>query len=272
MDARDSSVSRRAPAPPRPGHRARMAALATAAATMAGLLLTPDRSAAESSAPGVSITSARVLLRDVMPDCPERACAADLGPAPPPASSRVVPAATIVSALAAAGEHTARAVHPVRVTSAARTVTPAELAELVRPVVERALPPGVTLAGIEPKSGAVLPLLASAGACALPRLPRRAGAVASTALIEFSYDGTLARRIPVLLRLVVSAEAARPSITKGHVVTLVIERRTATVSTQGVALGDADVGQLAQFKVQRTGRVVSARVESDHVARVMEGP
>lgn len=222
----------------------------------------------------VSVSTPRIHLEDVLPNCPPAACSFDLGPAPPPGSSRLIVPSDLRTALESVGESTKRLakLKAVRVTSAARTLSTSELALLVRPVVESSLPKGVTLAGIEPKTSVVVPLHATVGACVLSALPKRPGQFASTALIDFLHDGTLARRVPVLLRLVMSAEAARPDVPRGHVLTLVIERRSATISTQGVALRDAEIGELAQFKVQRTGRVVSARIESDGVAVVVESP
>lgn len=223
---------------------------------------------------GVRITGARVYLRDVMAGCPESACAADLGPAPPAGSSRWVPADAMRGALSAAGEKPAQ--YPdlaaKRVISASRVWSPAELGELLRPSIERKLPPGVRLVELQPKAGATLPLLASAGECTLPALPKRAGSVTTTATVEILHEGSAVRRVPVQLRLELSERAARPLIARGAVVTLVIERGLASVSARGTALSDAELGQLAPFRVQPTGRVVQARVQSAELARVMDQP
>jgi flagella basal body P-ring formation protein FlgA len=53
-------------------------------------------------------------------------------------------------------------------------------------------------------------------------------------------------------------------------VTLVIRRSTATISTQGTALKDVEVGEVAPFRVHRTGKVVQARVRSSTLALVLE--
>ncbi len=57
---------------------------------------------------GVRVTGARVQLKDVLPECPERACAADLGAAPPAGSSRLIAADIIRAALESVGAHVPR--------------------------------------------------------------------------------------------------------------------------------------------------------------------
>jgi flagella basal body P-ring formation protein FlgA len=83
-------------------------------------------------------------------------------------------------------------------------------------------------------------------------------------------DGTLVRRVPILVRLSVAPSAARAAVPRGQALTLVIERRSATISTDGVALRDAEIGEVAPFRVQRTGRVLNALVKSQGVAQVLE--
>jgi hypothetical protein len=220
----------------------------------------------------VSVTTSRVTLRDVFPECPASACDADLGPAPPAGSSRVIGASSIRDALSNAGAdgRAYRGPTAVRVTSSKSTLAPAQLVDWVRPSIERSLPVGVTLTSIEAKSAVTVPLAASAGSCAFPALPKRAGPFATTVMVDVLHEGALVKRVPVLVRVVVSEAAARPDVTKGQTVTLVIERRTAVISTQGIALNDAQKGQTAPFRVLRTGRVVNARVESGEMALVIE--
>jgi Chaperone for flagella basal body P-ring formation len=156
------------------------------------------------------------------------------------------------------------------VLSASRVLSPAELNELARPSIERALPPGVRLVGVEAKSKLVVPLRGVAGSVTLPKLPKRAGPTTTTAMVDILLDGALARRVPVLVRLSLDGSAARPDVPRGHTLTLVIERRSATISTDGVALRDTAIGEVAPFKVQHTGRVINALVKSAGVAQVLE--
>jgi hypothetical protein len=243
-----------------------------AAAVALGLaLLTLSAASSAQEARELRITGARVLLKDVMPECPEQACAADLGAAPPAGSSRLISVDTLRAALQGAGV-AAPKLEAVRVISAARVWSPAELGELVRPSIEQKLPEGVRLIGVQPKTGATLPLLASVGDCTLPALARHAGPLTTTAMVEFLHEGAPVRRVAVQVRLLLSERAAQPGVRRGAIVTLVIQRASARVSANGVALQDSEIGQTAPFRVQPTGRVVQARIESASMASVLEQP
>jgi hypothetical protein len=247
------------------------AALGLFATLFAVLLATPSRAA--ETPEGVRVTGARVRLLDVLPSCPESSCSADLGPAPAAGTSRVVERSAIRAALEATGQNPEQfpGLLAVRVTSVARSWTPAQLGAWLRPSIERQLPPGVRLLSVESKTVVVLPLLASVGECTLGPLPRRSGAQAINVAVDFVNDGSFVRRVPVLVRLALSEQAARPKVPRGAVLTLVIERPMATVSAHGIALKDGDVGQTVPFKVQPTGRIVQARIQSETLAVVVEG-
>ncbi len=218
----------------------------------------------------IRVTGNRVSLLDVMPECPPSACKSDLGAAPPPGTSSRIDASAIRAALSSAGEPVPAGVVGVRVISAARVLTPEEAGELLRPSVESALPEGVRLTSLEAKNKITLPLLAVAGTATLPKLPRRAGPAVTTAMVDVNLDGVLVRRVPVLVRLTIAASAARADVPRGHAVTLVIERRNVTISMDGLALRDAEIGEVAPFRVQRTGRVLNAFVKSSGTAMVLE--
>jgi hypothetical protein len=238
---------------------------ALAAAALLGLTAAAPREAAP-----VNVTGNRVTLADVLPHCAPQACSMDLGAAPPPGSSTFIDAAVIRSALVAAGEKPPTDLQGVRVVSSARMLSPFEAGELARASIERALPDGVTLRSLEAKSKLTLPLLAEAGEATLPKLPKRAGPTVTTAMLDITLDGVVVRRVPILVRLSIAASAARPDVPRGHTLTLVIERRSATISTGGIALRDAEIGEVAPFKVQRTGRVLNALIKSQGVAQVLE--
>lgn len=220
----------------------------------------------------VTVTGSRVTLQDVMPSCPASACALDLGPAPPPQVSWLIDAPIIRNALESAGEdrRSLRGIEPVRVVSAARVLNPAEAGDFVRPSIESVLPAGVTLAGLEAKGKLTLPLRGTAGTATLPKVPKRVGPTTTTAMVNIMLDGVLVRRVPILVRLVVAESAARADVPRGHALTLVIERRSLTISTDGVALRDTAIGEVAPFRVQRTGRVINALVKSAGMAQVLE--
>jgi hypothetical protein len=186
--------------------------------------------------------------------------------------SWLVDASVIRAVLESAGQdrRTLRDVQSVRVVSAARVLSPADAGAFVRPSIESVLPPGVTLVGVEAKAKLTLPLLGSAGTATLPKLPKRAGPFTTTAMVDILLDGTLVRRVPMLVRLAIAPSAARADVPRGQALTLVIERRSATISTDGIALRDSAIGEVAPFKVQRTGRVINALVKSAGLAHVLE--
>ena len=99
-----------------------------------------------------------------------------------------------------------------------------------------------------------------------------AGPLTTTAMVEVLHDGAPVRRLAVQVRLNLSERAARPGVARGSIVTLVIQRGSATVSANGVALQDSEIGKTASFKVQPTGRIVQARIESASMAMVLEQP
>jgi flagella basal body P-ring formation protein FlgA len=220
----------------------------------------------------VTVTSSRVAVEDVLPACPPAACKLDLGPAPPPQVSWLVDASVIRNALESAGEDKSslRDIQAVRVISAAKVLNPAEAGAFVRASIESALPAGVTLTAVEAKAKLTLPLRGSVGTATLPKLPKRAGPTTTTALVDILLDGVLVRRVPVLVRLTIAGSAARAAVPRGQALTLVIERRSATISTDGIALRDTEIGEVAPFKVRRTGRVLNALVKSQGMAQVLE--
>jgi hypothetical protein len=173
----------------------------------------------------VRITGARVYLRDVMATCPESACAADLGPAPPAGSSRWVAADAMRGALSPR----ASSLPTIPIWQQARDQ---RLAGLVAGGARRAaaaehrakLPPGVRLSSCNRRRGdAASPgqrwRMPAAG------LPKRPGPVTTTATVEILARGQrgAARAGPAALEL--SERAARPLIARGGVITLVVERR-----------------------------------------------
>jgi hypothetical protein len=234
------------------------------------LVLTGTSVAAE---PVVKVTSRRIVLEQLVPSCPPALCALDLGPAPPAGSATSIARDAILRAVARVMADPPELALPesVRVVSEARAVTPAELNELVRPAVLRVLPAGVSLLKVESKAQLVIPAAASFGAVELGKLPKRAGVVQTSALLEVVHEGSAVRRVPVLLELDVSPGAARPDVLKGSDLLLVIERGSATISARGIALSDAAFGEVTAFKVHTTGKVLRARVVSSERAVVTEG-
>jgi hypothetical protein len=235
-------------------------------------LLSPTLGAAESEQV-VSVSSRRVQLGQLWPACPAALCKADLGAAPPPGTSLLLARDAIVRAVAKLARELPEMGLPeaVRVRSEARVLAPDEVNDLAYASVQSALPVGVTLTRVESKLPLTVPLTATFGKSELPRIPRRAGPITTSGTIEVLHEGVVVARPPITLLLVVSEGAARPDVMKGSDLTLVITRNAATISARGVAMQDAEIGQVALFKVPLTGKVLRARIESAERALVLEG-
>lgn len=220
----------------------------------------------------VELDSRRVLVQHVVPECRGARCRVDLGASPPVGASRRIERNVVERAIGRAGYRHAGLKIPAasRVSLRAQTWSAPEWAEWVTPRIRKSLPAGVTLARVTAKAPLRLPRSAALGAVTLPRLPRRAGSWNTAATIEVLHDGATIRRVPTLVRVVISAAAARADVPRGQGVTLVIRRHSATISTRGLALKDADVGEVVPFRVLRTGRVVRGRVESKSLAEVLD--
>ena len=76
-------------------------------------------------------------------------------------------------------------------------------------------------------------------------------------------------RVPVTLVLELSHEAAAPTLAKGARVDLVIARGATRISASGVALDDAELGEVKSFRVSSTGKVLRARLDSPTLAVVV---
>ncbi len=217
------------------------------------------------------IDAARIRLGDLVTSAPEGAADADLGPAPPPGGSRLVSKQEILRQLRELGQDGSNLALPpaIRVTRAANRLSAEELKGLVTPAIARSLPAGTTLGAVTVRSGAVLSRRASVGHVTFPKLPKREGSFKTTAMVELVTDGEVAMRLPVSVTLDLKPEAAKSLLERGAQVNLLIERGPARVTAVGFALREGDVGEVVQFKVQNTQKILRARIESRTLARVV---
>jgi hypothetical protein len=206
-----------------------------------------------------------------MPDAPGVVHDVDLGPAPAPGNSRLLSRQEIERQLREAGQSPSlvRVPASIRVTSAAKRWTVAELETLVQPAIERALPRGARLAKLRVRKGYALSPRSEVGRVTIGKLPKREGSHQTTAMVELVADGETSVRLPVSVELELGAQASQSVLEKGAAVHLVIERGAARVSAVGVALSAGDVGDVVQFKVQNTHKVLRARIESRTTAKVV---
>jgi hypothetical protein len=217
------------------------------------------------------VDGSRVHLSDLIDVQSDELAQVDLGPAPPPGGSRLFVREDLRRELRAQGVDTARLKLPeaVRVQSATRRFSPADIDALVRGRVTSALPSGVSLRELKVVKGIVASPRISVGEVKVPKLVRRSGPATLTAIVELMHDGEVSSRLPVTLLVDVSERAAMPLVDKGARVDLVIARGTARISASGIALEAAEAGEIASFKVSTTQKVLRARVESSTRALVV---
>lgn len=217
------------------------------------------------------IDASRVHLSDLTDSAGDDLGRIDLGAAPPPGSSRLFAREDLRRELRSQGVDPSRLKLPavVRVQSASRRYSPADLDALVRARLTASLPTGVSLKQLKIGRSLVGSPRLAVGEVRLPKLVRRAGPATLTAMVELVHDGAVSSRLPVTLHVELSERAAAPLIDKGARVDLVIARGAARISASAIALEAAELGEIASFKVSTTHKVLRARVETSTVALVV---
>jgi hypothetical protein len=220
----------------------------------------------------VTIDRGRIVLRDVASGAPESLAMLDLGPAPPPGSSRLLPKSEVLRRLREVGVERAdfQVQQVVRVASAVRRVPREELDAMVAPELRRRLRPGVELTELKVREGIDLSPRAALAAVRIPEIPKREGAFRTTIIAEFTAEGAPVKQLAIPVVVTVSERGAQPDLQRGARITLVIERGPATVGAEAILLEDADVGDTVQLKVRATSKVLRARIASREKAEVVE--
>ncbi|MGC4092268.1 MAG: flagella basal body P-ring formation protein FlgA [Polyangiaceae bacterium] len=218
-----------------------------------------------------TLEGARIRLGQLVTTSDAQLADVDLGPAPPPGSSRLVSREDVVRELRTQGLSDKGLNFPavLRVISASRRYNPSELAALLLPEINAALPSGVDVKDLKVTRGVVTSPHATVARIKLPKLPRRAGAVDITLVAELVNQGEVLTRVAFGVSLNVSEQAALPLIDKGARVDLVITTGSARISAAAVALDAADVGDVIQFKVMTTSRVLRGKLETRTSATVV---
>jgi hypothetical protein len=244
-------------------------------AAWAALALVLGVSRAEASPPSqVTVTGARVLVSDVVRGAPADAAGIDLGPAPAVGGSRLIDRATILRALR---EHAAtepgHLPDAVRVVRLSRAVSATELERLTRAGLDgRPLPRGAALTAVRASRGLDVAAGWDAVTAELPRLPRRAGPVSTTALVTFRAGAEVLGRTSVQVDLLLPASAAAPELARGAPVTLVVRQGLVEIRVGGSAGADADVGDTLPVILRPSGRVLRARLIERETALAEDGP
>jgi hypothetical protein len=218
------------------------------------------------------VRGAQIHLSDVVPSLPAEIPDLELGSAPPPGSSRLLPKSEIENAATRSGVSlkSLRLPNVVRVTSAAKRWSSDELVSAALPALSGALPSGVTVKRAKTQAKALTSPNASVSAVRLPKLPRREGEHMTTATIELSNDGEIVARLPLAVTLEISSAAAVPAVSKGSRVQLMIESGPARITATAIALGDGEIGQTLQFRVATTHKILFGKVENATLARVVQ--
>lgn len=221
---------------------------------------------------GRLVRHARLHLSDLVGEVPAELPDFEVGPAPPPGSSRTVAKSEIVDAASKSGVSLKQLKLPsaVRVTSAAKRWNTEELSSAAGAVLQASLPPGVVVKRAKATTYALTSPSAAVTAVRVPKLPRREGEHLTTAVIELSNDGQIVARIPLSLSLDISGAAALPAVGKGSRVQLVIESGPARISATAVALSEGEVGETLQFRVASTQKVLYGLVVDPTLARVVQ--
>lgn len=218
------------------------------------------------------VRGSRIELVEILPNSPAELHAIDLGSAPAAGATRLVSKADILREVRAAGFDPAslELPHVVRVKSPGEKLTREALSERLKPRVIEALPKGATLTRLEASVELTLSPEVQFGSVQIPKLPKRVGAVRTSISVELLREGRASQRVPLIATLSLSSTAASYAVPQGSTVSLLIKRRSASISAQGHALADGDVGDVLSFRVASTGRVVKARLESTTSALVVE--
>jgi len=240
----------------------------TTTALACALLGLPGLATAETTR---TLDRTRVHLGDLLSTQDSELGAVDLGPAPPPGSSRLISREDVVRELRVQGLEQRKLNIPevMRVVSASRRYTPSEVSALLLPQVSSALPPGVELQQLKISHGIVTSPRVQVGPIKLPKLARRAGSVDVTVVADLLNEGEIVTRLAFGLTLNVSEQAAAPLVDKGARVELVILSGSARISAGAVALEAANLGEVIPFKVSTTQRVLRGRLETRNQAVVV---
>ncbi len=208
----------------------------------------------------VQVMGPRVHLIDVVPTAPAAFATADLGPAPAPGGSRDVTQEELRTAAAGASAKVIDSLPPaIRVVRKMRKLTAVDLErETRKAILATGLRRGVTIAAVRaPKSSEIADGWTSITA-SVPKPPRRAGRVPTTAALTFSRGAEILARLAVPIDLDLAAEAAIPDIAKGAALAVTVKTGLVEITAAALAAADADIGEELLVTLRPSGRVLRA--------------
>lgn len=221
----------------------------------------------------VVVQGTRVHAIDVLPSALGAAGSVDIGPSPTAGGSRIVTRAEIEAAFAAKQLPTPPAIPDVvRVVRKTRRLAPADLEALVRgAIATRPLGKGVRLAAVRTDHPTDVAEGWARVDVDVPRAPKRVGAFVTTAIASFfSDEGEVTARVPIPVELAISEEGATYDSARGGAVTLIVRRGYIEVRAAGVAMADADIGDVVPVQLRASGRVLRGRLVARDEAVALE--
>src|SRR5690606_428102 len=146
------------------------------------------------------IHGARIELGEVLTSAPETMAQIDLGKAPLPGQRRTFTREQLSRHIKLSGFDAAALDLPKVVTARVpgEKLSPAELAERLRPSVENALPDGVSLTQLTTPHSVVVSSDTQIGTIDLPKLPKRVGALRLTLTADLQIHGVPYRRVSMI--------------------------------------------------------------------------
>lgn len=234
-------------------------------------LVTSDAGAAEVKERAV--TSARVLLSDVVDGAPADLAEIDLGPTPAPGSSRLIKREDIDAALDnEADRKRVKLKSAVRVVRKTKALATTDLEKLATAAVKATtLPKGATLVGAKPKSSVKVPDGYDTVDIELGKFPRREGKHTASATLVFKQGDDVVAKISLPVDFKLGPEAAVADVKKGEKVSFLVRRGQIEIRAMATANADADVGDTVQVTVSDSGKVLKGRVSSANPAVILEG-
>ncbi len=238
-----------------------------------GFLLASTLAGAAGAESERTIDTSRIRLSDVSDGYDDGELAnLDLGPAPPPGSSKLLSRSEVEDQLHAAGDNAKNLRMPgsLRVKSAAKRWTADELRDALTPKLLAALPIGLKYKNSKLNRAIVTSPSVKIGEAHFPKFPKREGELTLTAIVDLVQDDVTVMRVPVTVVVQVTEAATRPAVSKGARINLVIEHGPARVTALATALSDTELGAMGLFRVASTQRVLRARLVGPDSAMVIE--
>lgn len=218
----------------------------------------------------VQVAAARLSLADVLPQRRDLSVV-DLGVAPAAGGTRLMTREQMQKAL----KHAQEAGHEiqlgkdklprsVRFVRKMETLSVVQLERVVRAAVK--VPTGVRLTSLSLSRALKVPAGWTRAHAELPRHPRRAGDWRTSIRLSFLVGGSSVAVLSVPAKFKISAQAARPDVSRGAALVVVVVRGRVEIRTRGVADGSADVGDMLPVRVGN--KVFQARLVSPGQAEV----